>query len=108
MLVRILTARVLPHDAQRLNDLFRAKLDELQRQDGLVYAKLARRFLDDGAEEVVLFEEWRTPAALWAWSGDQPDVPRLLPGTEALLQDLRITHFEALDVLPEEDDPEAG
>lgn len=105
MIVRILTARVPPQNAMRLNDLLRAKLDELQRQDGLVYAKLARRFVEDGEEEVVLFEEWRTPADLWAWSGAQPDVPRLLPGTDELLHSLVVTHFEALDVLPPDGDP---
>ena len=100
--MRVLTARVLPENAARINDLLRAKLADLQLQPGLVYAKLARRFTENGEEEVVLFEEWRTPSDLWAWSQGRLGSARLLPGTEALVHGLSITHYEALDVLPDD------
>ena len=66
------------------------------------YAKLARRLDHTDAEEVVLFEEWRTPDDLWAWTGGRINVPRLLPGTEELIENLTISHYEALDVEPYE------
>ncbi|HEU4671371.1 MAG TPA: hypothetical protein VFS32_00555 [Candidatus Limnocylindrales bacterium] len=80
--------------------LIRGELDELREQAGLVYAKLARRLDTRGGEEVVLFEEWRTPADLWAWTGGRLNQPRLLPGTEELVENLEISHYEALDLDP--------
>ncbi len=98
MIVRVLTARVPARDVGRFNHLLREQLDELRVQPGLVYAKLARRLDDQGAEEVVLFEEWRTPSDLWTWTGGRLNRPRLLPGTEELIETLKIEHYEALDV----------
>ena len=51
---------------------------------------------------MLLFEEWRTPSDLWTWTGGRLNRPRLLPGTEALIESLRIEHYEALDVDLEE------
>ncbi|MFN8620842.1 MAG: antibiotic biosynthesis monooxygenase family protein [Chloroflexota bacterium] len=102
MIVRILTARVPPDHAARFNDLLRAKLVDLRDQPGLVYAKLARRFDDLGHEEVVLFEEWRSPSDLWAWTQGRLASARMLPGTEELVEGLVITHYEALDVIPDD------
>ncbi|HSK53148.1 MAG TPA: antibiotic biosynthesis monooxygenase [Clostridia bacterium] len=101
MIVRVLTARVPARNAGTFNELLRAELKELQTQPGLVYAKLARRLDENDDEEVVLFEEWRTPADVWAWTGGQLHVPRLLPGTEELVENLVITHYEALDTAVE-------
>lgn len=98
MIVRVLTARVPARQVGRFNHLLREQLAELRLQPGLVYAKLARRLDEDGAEEVVLFEEWRTPADLWTWTGGLLNKPRLLPGTEELIDTLKIEHYEALDV----------
>ncbi len=100
MIVRVLTAHVPKRNVARFNYLLRAELDELREQPGLVYAKLARRLDEVGGEEVVLFEEWRTPADLWRWTGGQLHKPRLLPGTEELVDNLTIAHFESLDVDP--------
>ena len=102
MIVRVLTARVLPRHAARFNDLLRGQLAELREQPGLVYVKLARRFDEGGDQEVVLFEEWRTPSDLWRWTRGRLGQPRLLPGTEELIDNLTITHYEALDLEPEE------
>ena len=102
MIVRVLTARVPARNAGDFNSLLRAQLDELRTQQGLVYAKLARRLDSNLDEEVVLFEEWKTPDDLWAWTGGRLHVPRLLPGTEELLDQLTITHYEALDMDLEE------
>ena len=88
----------------QFNHLLRGKLDVLREQPGLVYAKLARRLSDEGDEEVVLFEEWATPADLWAWTGGHLTEPKLLPETDALIEELTISHYEALDV-PVEDSP---
>lgn len=102
MIVRVLTARVAAPSVAALNQLLRAQLTELHDQPGLVYAKLARRLLEDDGEEIVLFEEWRTPADLWTWTSGRLATPRLLPGTEPLISELRIDHYESLDVLPDD------
>ena len=98
VIVRVLAARVSEQNAGEFNNLLRKQLDELRDQPGLVYAKLARRLSADGGEEVMLFEEWRTPDDLWAWTGGRLNVPRLLPGTEKLIDRLTIAHYEALDM----------
>ena len=102
MILRVLTARVPSKNIGQFNDLLRAQLAELQTQPGLVYAKLARRLDDDASEEVMLIEEWRTPADLFEWTRGRLTQPRLLPGTEDLVHNLVITHYEALDVSPED------
>jgi hypothetical protein len=103
VIVRVLSARVSEQNAGEFNNLLRKQLDELRGQPGLVYAKLARRLGSDGGEEVMLFEEWRTPDDLWAWTGGHLNVPRLLPGTEQLIDRLTIAHYEALDMGMDED-----
>ena len=102
VIVRVLTARVQAPSVAALNQLLRAQLAELHEQPGLVYAKLARRLVEDDAEEIVLFEEWRTPADLWVWTHGRLATPRLLPGTEQLISELRIDHYESLDVIPQD------
>jgi quinol monooxygenase YgiN len=98
VVVRTLTARVRSGHVGPLNDLLRRQMPLLREQPGLVYAKLARRLEDDGSEEVILFEEWRDVAAVYAWAGNDLTKPRLLPGTDAHIDDLRIVHYEALDL----------
>jgi quinol monooxygenase YgiN len=102
MILRVLTARVPNQNIGEFNELLRAQLRELREQPGLVYAKLARRLDDDQTEEVVLVEEWRTTADLFEWTHGRLTAPRLLPGTEALVENLNITHYEALDVSAED------
>ena len=75
----------------------REQLPILRSYDGLVYSKLARR-LEGDSERIVLFEEWRDPSAMYAWTGPNPERARLMPGAEELITDLEITHYEALDV----------
>lgn len=103
VIVRVLTARVSEQNAGEFNNLLRNQLDELRGQPGLVYAKLARRLSPDRAEEVMLFEEWLTPDDLWAWTGGHLNEPRLLPGTEKLIDQLTIAHYEALDMNMDEE-----
>lgn len=102
MILRVLTARVPSENIGEFNELLRAQLNELREQPGLVYVKLARRLDEDQTEEVVLIEEWRTTADLFAWTGGRLNRPRLLRGTEELVDNLVITHYEALDVSPED------
>jgi hypothetical protein len=102
MILRVLTARVPNENIGQFNELLRAQLIELREQPGLVYAKLARRLADDKTEEVMLVEEWSTTADLFEWTHGRLTVPRLLPGTEALVENLVISHYEALDVSPED------
>lgn len=102
VIVRVLTARVPADEVAQFNQLLRSQLDELRGQPGLAYAKIARRLVRDDSEEVVLFEEWRTPADLWAWTRGQLDDPRLLPGMVELVEHLSIDHYESLDVMPGE------
>ncbi len=99
MIVRVLTAKVTYASSGRMHELMRKQLPLLHQQDGLVYVKLARRMLGSN-EEVVLFEEWRDASSMYAWTGPDLAQPRLLPGTESLIEDLVITHYEALDVEP--------
>jgi heme-degrading monooxygenase HmoA len=104
MIVRVLTARVRADRAAAANARFRQQLQVLREQPGLVYVKLARQ-VGPAHEEIVLFEEWRDTAALYAWAGPLITKARLLPGTEDLVDDVRIAHYEALDVDP---DPDTG
>src|SRR3954452_14014292 len=95
VIVRILRARDPRQNVGPFNDLLRAQLTELRAQPGLVYAKLARRLNEDQGEEVVRVEEWRTPPDLFEWPQVLFNKPRLLPGTEDLVADLMVTHYEA-------------
>ena len=97
MIVRVLTARVRSDRAAAFNAKLRQQLPILRESPGLVYAKLARQVDADG-ENVLLFEEWRDTAALYGWAGPQITKPRLLPGTEDLVDRLEIDHYEALDM----------
>jgi hypothetical protein len=97
MIVRVLTATVPEGSSEQLHQLMRDQLPILRAYDGLVYVKLARRLLGK-VEEVVLFEEWRDPTAMYAWTGPDISRPRLAPGAEALITNLIITHYEALDI----------
>ena len=94
---RVLTATVSTENSGRVHELMREQLPILHAHDGLVYVKLARRLVGN-LEEVILFEEWRDIGAMYVWTGPHIERPRLLPGTEDLIEDLRITHYEALDV----------
>ena len=97
MIVRVLTARVRSDHAAAFNTKLRQQLPLLREQPGLVYVKLARQVDADG-ENVLLFEEWRDTAALYGWAGPLITKPRLLPGTEDLVERLEIDHDEALDI----------
>jgi quinol monooxygenase YgiN len=103
MIVRVLTATVRMDRAGQFNALMRTQIPMLLEQPGLVYVKLARR-LEGPVEQVVLFEEWRDPEAMYAWTGRDLQKARLVPGAEALIEDLVITHYEALDVDPPDHD----
>lgn len=100
MIVRILTARVKDRNSAAFEDLMRRQLPRMREHDGLIYVKLARQ-VHDGYEDVLLFEEWRDAAALYGWAGSRLLEPRLLPGAERLVDDVRVTHYEALDVDPD-------
>ena len=108
-----MTALRLDHDRPRVDGdradgargallaLMREQLSSLRTQDGLVYAKLARR-IRNGFEEVLLFEEWRDTSALYGWAGPELTKPVLLPGSQELVEDVWVTHYEALDMQTEE------
>ncbi|HEY3334309.1 MAG TPA: antibiotic biosynthesis monooxygenase [Candidatus Limnocylindrales bacterium] len=100
MIVRVLTARIAQHNAARFEDLLRQQLPRMREHEGLVYVKLARQ-ANGPFEEVMLFEEWRDAASLYGWAGEQLAKPRLMPGAEQLAEDVRVTHYEALDVDPD-------
>jgi hypothetical protein len=108
LIVRVLRASVKPGRVGHFNALMRQQLPILKDHSGLVYVKLARRLEPDGGEEVILFEEWRDATSLYGWAGNDISRPRLLPGSEDLLLDLSVTHYESLDVVPSDFDvPEA-
>ena len=99
MIVRVLTATVSDRASPRLHELMRQQLPLLREHEGLVYVKLARRLVGR-EEEVVLIEDWRDTSAMYVWTGPNIERPRLLPGAEDLISDLRVTHYEALDLDP--------
>jgi heme-degrading monooxygenase HmoA len=101
MIVRILTGHVRAPDAPAVVAVLRATLTEMQDQPGLEYVKLARRLVDDG-EDIVLIEEWATPANLYDWTGGDLRRPRLQSDISPLIHNLVITHFESLDRTPAE------
>ena len=99
MVVRVLIATVPANRAGQFHDVMRQQLPILRASQGLEYVKLARR-VDGDTEEVILYEEWRDTAALYAWAGPELSRPRLLPGATDLVDELRVTHYEALDIDP--------
>ena len=103
MIVRVVTARVSTDRAGSFNALMRAQLPILREHPGLVYVKLARRIEGD-IEEVLLYEEWRDTASLYGWTGPEVTKPRMLPGAEDMITDIKITHYEALDIDPSFED----
>jgi quinol monooxygenase YgiN len=103
MIVRLVTATVSTDRAGSFNALMRAQLPILRQHPGLVYVKLARRIEGD-IEEVLLYEEWHDTASLYGWTGPELMRPRLIPGAEDLLTDVKVTHYEALDVDPSIED----
>ena len=96
MIVRVLRVRVRAGRVGAFNALFRRQVALLREQDGLLYAKLARRLQPDGAEEAVLFEEWQDAASLYAWVGPNLKEPRLVPGVRELIDEVHVAHYEAL------------
>lgn len=103
MIVRVVTARVSTDRAGPFNALMRAQLPILREHPGLVYVKLARRIEGD-IEEVLLYEDWRDTASLYGWTGPEVTKPRMLPGAEDMVTDIKITHYEALDIDPSFED----
>jgi antibiotic biosynthesis monooxygenase (ABM) superfamily enzyme len=99
MIVRVVTATVRTDRAGSFNVLMRAQLPILREHPGLVYVKLARRIKGD-VEEVLLYEEWQTVAALYGWTGSEVTRPKLIPGAEELVSDVSVVHYEALDIDP--------
>jgi hypothetical protein len=99
VIVRVLTASVPADSSGQLHVLMRQQLPILRQYEGLIYVKLARRLMG-AQEEIILFEEWRDTTAMYEWTGPDISRPRLLPGAESLITDLRITHYEALDIDP--------
>ena len=100
MIVRIVRARVPERSAAAFEDVLRAQLPLIRAHEGLVYVKLARQ-VHEGYEDVILFEEWRDAPSLYRWAGPELGKPRLLPGAEKLVEDVSVTHYEALDVDPD-------
>src|SRR4026207_1250738 len=119
MIVRVLSATLKAERAGVFNELMRTQLPILRTYPGLRYVKLCRRIR--GAEqELLLFVEWQDTASPYGWGGPrlrplpardrQPPPPwlarpgpalvrpRLLPGAEDLVLDLRVAHYEALDM----------
>jgi quinol monooxygenase YgiN len=100
MIVRVLTARVRDRNAAKFESIMRQQLPKMREHEGLVYLKLARQ-VHRGYETVMLFEEWRDAEALHRWTGGALAVPRLLPGAEELVENIGVTHYEALDMDPD-------
>jgi heme-degrading monooxygenase HmoA len=105
VIVRVLTIRVRAGRVGQFNAAMRRQLPIMRQQPGLEYLKLARRLEADGGEEVVLFEEWRDPDSVYAWAGRDLSRPKLLQAAEDAADEVRVTHYEALDVGVDEEAP---
>lgn len=105
MIVRVLHAKVRANKVSAFDALFLRQVSLLRAQPGLEYVKLARRIQPDGSEDVVLFEEWRDTASLYAWVGPNLRRPRLVPGARELMDELSVAHYEALDRGIDGEDP---
>lgn len=97
MIVRVLRIKVKARNVAAFDALFRTQVDLLRAQPGLEYVKLARQIQPDGSEDVVLFEEWLTAANLYAWVGPTLIEPRLVDGARRLIDEVVVSHYEALD-----------
>jgi heme-degrading monooxygenase HmoA len=97
VIVRVLRAKVRPNKVAAFDSLIREQAKSMRGQPGLEYVKLARRVEPDGGEEVLLFEEWRDATSMYAWVGPNLAEPRLVEGARELVEELTITHYEALD-----------
>jgi antibiotic biosynthesis monooxygenase (ABM) superfamily enzyme len=102
MIVRVLSATLKAERAGLFNELMREQLPILRDYPGLRYVKLCRR-IRGVEQDVLLFEEWKDTESLYGWAGPDLDKPRLLPGAEEMVLDLRVAHYEALDMEPELD-----
>jgi heme-degrading monooxygenase HmoA len=97
MIVRVLRARVRSNKVAAFDTLLRRQVEFMRSQPGLEYVKLARRLEPDGGEEVVLFEEWLNARSLYEWVGPNLAEPRLVAGARELVEELEVSHYEALD-----------
>jgi quinol monooxygenase YgiN len=97
VIVRVLRARVRSSKVATFDTLIRQQAKTMRGQPGLEYVKLARRIEPDGSEEVILFEEWRDAQSMYAWVGPNLSQPRLVEGARDLVDELAVTHYEALD-----------
>jgi hypothetical protein len=97
MIVRVLRARVRSNKVAAFDTLLRRQVEFMRSQPGLEYVKLARRLEPDGGEEVVLFEEWLNARSLYEWVGPNLAEPRLVAGARELVDELEVSHYEALD-----------
>jgi hypothetical protein len=97
MIVRVLSATLKAERAGVFNELMRIQLPILREYPGLRYVKLCRR-IRGSEQDVLLFEEWKDTQSLYGWAGPDLDKPRLLPGAEEMVLDLRVAHYEALDM----------
>ncbi len=97
MIVRVLRVKVKARNVAAFDALFRTQVELVRSQPGLEYVKLARQIQPDGGEEVILFEEWLTAADLYAWAGPNLTEPRLVEGAWRLIEEVVVSHYEALD-----------
>jgi len=97
VIVRVLRVKVKARNIAAFDALFRTQVELMRTQPGLEYVKLARQIQPDGGEEVVLFEDWLTAAHLYAWVGPNLTEPRLVDGARRLIEEVVVSHYEALD-----------
>ena len=104
MIVRVLTATLKADQAGQFNELMRTQLPLLRDYPGLRYAKLARRIPRWPAGGVPLrgMEGHGVAVRL---GGPRPRAAAAPAGRRRdLVLDLRVAHYEALDVDPEAED----
>ncbi len=109
MIVRLLTGRVPPEKLDSFHEQARLALESARQSPGLLHGELGRQIRPDCAEDVVFLTTWRDLASLYAWIGrnDLLASPLLDEGDETLFSRLEVQHYEALDDLHADGNPDA-
>jgi len=96
VIARVWTARTTPERAPAYAAHLRGRvLPQLRALDGYAGASLLRRDAN-GETELIVVTRWRSPDAVRAFAGDDPDAAVVEPEAAAVLTryDTRVTHYE--------------
>jgi hypothetical protein len=103
MVIRVVHGRVKIGREGEFNALMReVRLPEIRRQPGFVYGKFGRQIQPSG-ERFLFVSEWSDVRALYDWVGPDLTKPVTIKGAEALVEEVHVELYEAMDVPLEPD-----